>query len=243
MALDPVTSKLLISAGVSVLGSLFGRKKRRRELKRANAERKEMKAAYMDLDFSNPYENLSNPYEGMENPMEDLTVNQQQAKFQAQQGTQRRADILGGLRQAAGGSGVAGLAQSLANQQQKQTQQISASIGQQEATNQRASVKGQMQIDQLERSQEAQNQFYEARGARETQALEQGRTETIYGMSLQRSAAAKQASNQATKNLIGGVGGALAGYAGTGVGSYNINTIFGGGKFSWQDGNTYNSKK
>ena len=42
-----------------------------------------------------------------------------------------------GLRGAAGGSGIAGLAQALANQGQLQTQRISASIGQQEAANQK----------------------------------------------------------------------------------------------------------
>ena len=59
------------------------------------------------------YENIQikNPYEGMENVYEDLTVNQQQAQFEAQQGMQQRANIMQGLRGAAGASGIAGLAQ------------------------------------------------------------------------------------------------------------------------------------
>jgi len=79
-----------------------------------------------------------NQFEGLENTAEDLTVNQQQAQFQSEQGNQQRANILQGLKGSAGGSGVAGLAQAMANQGQAQTQQISASIGQQESQNQMA---------------------------------------------------------------------------------------------------------
>ena len=226
MALDPVTTKLLVTTGVQVLGSLFGRKKRRRELKAANAERKEMKQQYMNLDFSNPYENLSNPYTNMENPMEDLTVNLKQAEFKAGQQAQRDVNILDSLNASSGGSGVAGLAQTVYNQKVKKGQEASASIGLQEAANQKASAMGQMKIDMLERGQDSKNQLYEAKGARDTQKMEQDRTETLYGMSMQRAAAAKNAKNAATKALVGGVGSALTGYAGTTVGSDNINNMF-----------------
>ena len=98
---------------------------------RARAEMDRMKNIYASLDTSNPYLN-------MENKFEDLTINQQQAQFQAQQFQQSQANILGDLRQAAGGSGVAALAQQLAQQGQIAAQQSSASIGQQEAANQMA---------------------------------------------------------------------------------------------------------
>ena len=86
----------------------------------------QQKQEYRDIEFKNPYADMENVYE-------DVTVNQQQAQFQAQQGAQQRANIMQGLRGAAGGSGIAGLAQSLANQGQLQTQQASASIGLQAA--------------------------------------------------------------------------------------------------------------
>ena len=228
MAMDPVTTKLLVSTGVQVLGSLFGRKKRRRELKRANAERREMKQQYMNLDFSNPYTNLSNPYSNMENPMEDLTVNLQQAQFKADQQAQRDVNVLDALKGSAGGSGVAGLAQTIYNQKVKKGQEASASIGLQESANKRAASMAQMKINQLEAGQDAKNQFLFARGERETQKLEQDRTETLYGMSLQRSAAAQKAKNDATKSLIGGVGSALTGYAGSSFGSEQISNLFDG---------------
>jgi len=226
MSLDPVTSKFLIQTGVTVLGSLFGRKKRRKELKAANAERKEMKQQYMNLDFSNPYEKLTNPYKNMENPMEDLTVNLKQAQFMKEQQAQRDVNVLDALKGAAGGSGVAGLAQTVYNQKVAKGQEASASIGMQEAQNQRAATSAQMQMDQLERGQEAANQAAIAKGAFKTMEFEKERTETLYGMSLQRAAAAKQAKNKATKNLIGGVGKALTGYAGTATGAGNLDSFF-----------------
>tara|TARA_R100000544_G_scaffold36067_1_gene23907 strand:- start:11 stop:1027 length:1017 start_codon:yes stop_codon:yes gene_type:complete len=94
--------------------------------------------------LENQFANLQNQYS--ENVYEDLTVNQQQAQFQAQQGNQQRADIMQGLKGSAGGSGAAGLAQALANQGQMQNQQISASIGQQEAANQKMKAQGRLQV-------------------------------------------------------------------------------------------------
>lgn len=90
--------------------------------------------------IQNEQQGLRNEYAGMENTMEDLTVNQQQAQFEAQQGQQQRANIMQQMGGAAGGSGVAGLAQAMANQGQLATQRASASIGQQEAANQMAAA-------------------------------------------------------------------------------------------------------
>ena len=131
----------LITAGVTMMTANKQQKAAKREADSARAERAEQnkilekqKEEYRAMEFTNPYADMENQY--AENVYEDLTVNQQQAQFQAQQGAQQRANILGGLRGAAGTSGIAGLAQSLAGQGQLQAQQISASIGQQEARNQ-----------------------------------------------------------------------------------------------------------
>jgi len=207
---------------------MFGRKKRRRELKRANAERREMKQRYMNMDFSNPYENLTNPYRGMENPMEDLTVNLKQAEFKANQQAQRDVNILDSLRGAAGGSGIAGLAQTVYNQRVAQGQEASASIGLQEAANQRAATAAQMKIDSATRAQEAKNEAAIAKGAFKSMELEKERTETLYGMSLQRAAAARKAKNDAMKNLISGVGDSLTGYFGTATGAGNLDNFLKG---------------
>ena len=98
------------------------------------------KDKYRTFQFKNPYAN-------MENPLEDLTVDTRAAQFQAQQGQQQRANILAALRGSAGGSGVAGLAQALANQGQLQSQAISANIGQQERQNQIMSAQMAGELD------------------------------------------------------------------------------------------------
>ena len=143
------------------------------------------------------YENIeiTNPYAGMENVYEDLTVNQQQADFQAQQGSQQRANIMQGLRGAAGASGIAGLAQSLASQGQLQTQQISASIGQQEAMNQKLRAQGASQVQQMEREGEAM-----------VQEAETARASTLLGMDYGALAGAQAGEQQASSNLQAAIG-------------------------------------
>ena len=153
---------------------------------------------YRKQDTSNLYSNLENPYE-------DLTVNQQQAQFQTQQQQQGLADIMGSMRGAAGASGIAAFTQSLANQQSRNIQAASASIGQQEARNQGMAAQGAMNLQAMER-----------RGATEARALKSNIIGTELGMSMNQLAAANQAKQQAAAQLAGGAGNLLAG----GVGMY-----------------------
>ena len=146
------------------------------------------KQKYRDIEFKNPYENL-------ENRAEDLKVNTQQADFQAQQGQQQRADILQNLQGAAGGSGIAGLAQALAGQGQKQTQQISASIGQQESANQRLAAQEGGRLDMAE-----------AAGAASVQQMETGRQSTLLGIQMGQTSGANQAAQQAISNQMAAAG-------------------------------------
>jgi len=202
-----------ISAGATLLSGFFGSRRRKREQRAAKARYEEMKSAYEDLDTSNIYADVTNPYLGMENTMEDLTVNTQQADFQAKQGAQARADILGRFRSTAGGSGVAALAQSLANQQTQQTAQISASIGAQEAANKRAAAMQAGRIQQLERGGELQAQQIRMGGEAQARALEYQKTSTMFGMGQQRLAGANQAVARGQAQLASGIGGLAAAYA------------------------------
>lgn len=120
----------------------------------------------------NMYEGMENLYEGMENRFEDMTVDMRAAEFQAQQGQQQRANILQSLRGAAGTSGVAGLAQSLANQGALQSQQIAAGIGQQERQNQMLAAQEGARIDQLQRGAGMQLQQQRAAGAMQVQGMQ-----------------------------------------------------------------------
>ena len=179
-----------------IAGGIIGSGKRKREQKAAQTEFNKNKQRMENADTSNPYEN-------MENTMEDLTVNTQQADFVAQQQQQGMANTMDSLQGAAGGSGIAALAQSLGNQQTANAQAASASIGAQESRNQMA-----------ERSQAGQLQMQERKGDLISRAQEKDKTDTMLGMSQQRLGAANAARDSATKSIIGGVTGMAKGALG-----------------------------
>ena len=148
------------------------------------AKLKEEMDKYKSHKFKNPYANFS-----MENFAEDVTVNQQQAQFQAQQGSQTRANIMSNLSGAAGSSGIAALAQAMANQGQLATQQISASIGTQEQANERLKIAGAERVAGVE--------LQKATGDAMVASAEMGRMKTLIGMQQASTAGAMDYSNQA----------------------------------------------
>lgn len=175
--------------GISqAIGGLIGGGQRRKAQREARDEYKKRMQEFENMTFENPFANLQNPYE-------DLTVNQQQARFLAEQQQQGLANTLGAMRGAAGGSGVASLAQALANQQSLNLQKASASIGQQESRNQAMQAKAATQLE-----------LAKAKGEQYIQDKEFGRTSTQLGMAQQQLAASNIARQQATQQLIGGVG-------------------------------------
>ena len=137
----------------------------------AKAGVEKQKQAYKSFEFENVYAGMDTEFE---NVYEDLTVNQQQAQFQAQQGAQQRSNIMQDLRGAAGGSGIAGLAQAMAGQGQLAAQQQSAFIGQQESANQASKVAGTQDV---QRRREVQ-----MGGDAAVQQAESGREATLLGM-------------------------------------------------------------
>jgi hypothetical protein len=178
-----------------VVGSMIGGRARRNEERAAKAELAQRRKDYETFEFKDPSAQMTNPFE-------DLTVNQQQAQFQAQQQQQGLASTLSSMQAAAGSSGIAALAQAMAGQQSQNLQAASASIGQQESANQMAAASGQQNLQQAR-----------AQGMMQKQQAEIGRTETLFGMAQQRKAAATAARQQATQDLVGGiakVGGAVA---------------------------------
>lgn len=182
--------------------SLFGGGKRRREQRRAAKEMEREKAAFKDLDISNPYKNITNPYS-------NLTVSTQAADFAAQQNAQGAANIMSSMAASAGGGGVAALAQAMANTQAQQAQTASASIAQQEQRNAMMAAQG-----------ESSRQMAIAGGEQQAQKMNYERQSTLLGMAQQRKAAADQARKDATAATVGGltdiVGGA-AGVAASGI--------------------------
>lgn len=163
-------------------------------------------------------QDTSNLYANMENTMEDLTVNQQQAQFTAQQQAQGFANTMQSLRGAAGGSGIAALAQSLAGQQSLAAQQASASIGAQEARNQ-----------QLAAGQASRLQIYERQGAEQSRALKARMSETELAMAMQEQAAANKARQEAIASAVGGAVNLGTGLAMGAVGDFKKQFNIGGG--------------
>ena len=197
-----------IAAGLFGASKLKGHKNKRKiEIREANRELRKQKQAYMDMDITNPYKGLTNAYLGMENTAEDLTVNQQSAEFQAQQQSQQRADIMAGLRGAAGASGLAGLAQSLARQQASQTQQISASIAEQEATNERMAANQAFSIQRLQRDASMDIQSKQAYGDYLKETRDMQRQETLLAGAYQRSAAAMEAQTRHKESVTSAISG------------------------------------
>jgi hypothetical protein len=198
--MSPTMQAGMIGGIAGIAQGLIGRRKRRAEQNAAAAEYRGMRRRFENLDTSNLAANIQNPF--AENVFEDLTVNRQAAEFAAQQGQQARANIMSQFRGVAGGSGIAGLAQSLANQATTASQQAAASIAMQEQQNARLAAQGQLQVQKGE----AMIQQIQLAGEERARALDYRQTGTLFGMAQQRKRAADQAVAQANAALYGGIG-------------------------------------
>lgn len=191
------TVAAIVGAGVGLakLGmSLGGRKKRIKEQKDAKKAMDAKMKQYEALDTSNTFKN-------MENKMEDLTVNQKGMELQNQQGQQTRANTMQKLQGAAGGSGIAALAQQMANSGQLAAQKSGEMIGTQEAANQAAAAGEASAIQTAERQ-----------GAQVSQQRTMDKQGTMLGMAQQRKGAANQAradAKSAQMSAVGGIGSSL----------------------------------
>ena len=248
-AMDPVTAKALMAAApgiISGISSLFGRRKRRREQAAARKEMEAAKQAYMDMKFENPLEGITNPYAGMQNPYgenlyEDLTVDTRGADYLREQQQQQQANIMASLKGVAGGSGVAGLAQSMANIGTQQTQKAAAIVSQQDQQNKRLRLKGEQarrtgsfEFDKMQRKTEFDVDVAERNAQQKyVTAMEQQRTASLYGLGLDRLSAADKARSTARSGFIKGIGQAVSGAAGTfmpGGANYGVNPFTGFGR-------------
>jgi len=167
----------------------------------AKAQMEKDKDAYMNAPITNPYEN-------MENTMEDLTVNTQTADFAAQKSEQARADIMQNMSSAAGSSGIAALAQTMANTANQEAQAASASIATQEAANQKAERKEAGNIQELQ-----------ARGDAQVENLKRDRMATQLGMSQAGFQAEGQNVADANATMMSGIGD-IGGAAGSLAGNW-----------------------
>ena len=172
----------------SIAGGIIGGGKRRSEQRDARAENQRNKARFSNLD-------TSNIAAGMDNAYEDLSVNTQAADMALEGSQQNQANVMSSMGGAAGGSGIAAMAQALAGTGNQQAQQASASIAQQESNNQLRAAGGRMSVQNAEMA-----------GEQESRAAEKDKTETLFGMSQQRLGAANAARDAATQSIMSGVG-------------------------------------
>ena len=193
------------AGGLAKLGmSLAGRKGRKAEQKAAKEAMAKRMREYEDLDTSNLNANVENKFQNQQNAYEDLTVNTQQAEFEGQQMQQSQANIMSSMSGAAGGSGIAALAQSMANAGQLQAQK--ASIGMQEAANQQLRAGEASKLQYNENLGEERAESLRLSGAETARGLEYSKTSTLLGMSQQRVGAANQARADAKAQQMSAVG-------------------------------------
>ncbi len=193
MSIGPLDA---VSAGFQVVGGIvnyFDAKKDKKQLheklKKSKARLDASKEAFKNLDTSNPYLNMQNVYE-------DMTVNQQEAEFTRQQQFQNQANILQQLRGAAGTSGIAGLAQALANQGALDAQKAAVSIGKQEAS-----------IQEKKLGEESKLQGLEREGDLISRQAEASKLGSLMAMDAQEVAAQRLAQQQAKERMAQAFGG------------------------------------
>lgn len=202
MPLPALAVAAIASGGVKAIGGIisgFGARKRKRRAKRRERKRRRemnrLKEVYSQIETSNPFLNQENVYE-------DLTIDQRGAQFEAQQFQQSQANILNNLRQSAGSSGIAALAQQMAQSGQLAAQSSAARIGQQERANERLAAGEASRLQGMER-----------RGELISRQQQRDQTGTLLGMSQQEVAAARDERQfyadqqaQAFSSAISGIG-------------------------------------
>ena len=201
-----------------IIGSSIGNRQRKNELRDAKIERNKQIKKFEKIQFSNPFAGMGRPSASLQDPTanfqdftsgmqnqfvgaqnfasqmqntaEDLTVDTTAAEFMAQQQQQGLADTLGGLKGAAGGGGVAALAQSISGQQSQNLQAARASIATQEQANRQLSAEQAGQIQQMTAQESSANQQRRMEGASNIQELQArsrtGQQEFVAGLAQQR---------------------------------------------------------
>ena len=211
--------KLKNPAPAKFINAMFGGAARRNEARMAENSLGEQMDDWENTKMRNPYAGVKNPYENLENVYEDQTVNLKQAEFEKEQSQQAMANIMTSMQGAAGGSGVAGLAQVLANQGVKQAQQASLSIGAQEQANQQRATAESARLQQMKVEGEQKRDMLEREGDRMVEQFALDKQDKMLDFAMQRKAAADQAIADAQATVDQFVSGAVSGGISAAIGS------------------------
>lgn len=182
----------LIGPAVKLGMGLIGGRKRRKALARAQGQYDMQRKRYENMDTSNLYANQENVYE-------DQTVDQQSAEFLKSQQLQQQSNMMDQFGQAAGGSGIAALAQAMSQQQSQNAQTAAADIRSQEQN-----------IQQNQLSQQARLNQQEIAGAYQQRDAELGKIETNMNFAGQNLAKAQAEKAMHDKMAISGAGGLVS---------------------------------
>ena len=182
-----------LEGAAGIAGGLIGRRQREREARIAGEDFQAQMTALRTQDIDNPFQNVQNTFE-------DLTINQKEAEFLAGQQQLGLATTMSQMRRTVGSSGLAGMAQAMANQQSINLQKSAASIGQQEVANQAMAAKGRFEQEKM---------F--AMGEKEKRMMEFAKQNQLLAMASDRKIAADEAMAAQQAALIGGVGQLVSG--------------------------------
>ena len=198
----------LVSTGGGYLANSGNRERKKSEEKKFDEYRDTYEASEFEA-LDRDALRRENVFKGQENIMEEMEVDNQAADYARRQFSQQQANIMQGLKGAAGTSGISGLAQSLSNQAIKQAEQSRVTIGQQLQQNRRLKLQEEARINQqvlMEESRLSQAdravQIANLEGARQ---FEIDKLSTLMGLQGQKIAGVNQqiAQTQQTWNQAG----------------------------------------
>ena len=197
------------SSPTKFVNALFGGAQRRREQYAANQDMGQKMEDWEERKMKNPYAGVKNPYENLENAYEDAQVNLKQAEFEKEQSQQAMANIMQSMQGAAGGSGIACLAQVLANQGVRQAQQASVSIASQEQQNQQRAIAESSRLAEAKAMGEQKRDLMVREGERMVEAYDMKKEEQMLDYAMQRKNASDQAIADAQATVDAFVSGAV----------------------------------
>ena len=210
-----------IGVGVSLLGSLFGRKKRRRQARQLREAQEAYDARmkeYEDMEFQPIDPNIVD----QENLFEDMEIDMTGFEVQRKAFLQSQANILQTLQASSGSSGAAGLAQALSMQAGKQTEQMGVTVAQIMNRARELRIQEDSRINQAMTQIELAN----AEGARQ---FEIDKLTTLLGVDAAKVAGARgeiAARRTQTGQILSAVGQAAGSYFGAGGKLPNFSEMF-----------------
>ena len=201
----------LIMGGASIISGIFGASA---ASKREAAARREKQAAQKKLTFlENNRQEIINPYEGIKdlsgsinNPMANLAVATQAAEMQIEQADISLANTLDTVRSTGASAGGATALAQAALQSKKG---VSASIEQQEASNEKLKAQGEQQMQQLKMAEQQRLQNADVAGESFMFNTQEDRDKTQLNRLSAQVGGAAAAQSQAASDRTGAITGAI----------------------------------